>query len=483
MDKKNLWIIIVVIVLVIIFCCCILFGIIGFGSFAIFQSNFASSGSNNIDNDPQFTIPQESSEFQEQIEPNDNSQTTEDEQGSLKNDVIAQMNKIEDQVEDIRGLTGIEPTNRKLLSPDDLRSRVMNDFLGEYTEEDVEKDSLILSLFGLLERDYDLYNLYVELYSEQIAGFYDDETKEMVVVQGEAFLGPERITYAHEFTHALQDQYYDLENGLNINEETCETNSEYCAAVQALIEGDAVLSETLWFLENSTTQDKKELLEFYQSYESPIYDSAPEFLQEDFLFAYEKGLNFVQTIYDQGGYPAVDQVFGAPPVSTEQILHPESYPDDQPVSIEIGDLEAVLGSDWEEIDRNILGEWYTYLVLSKPNNNQFALTENDATDAAAGWGGDQYVILRASDLNEAALVTLSQWDSNSEVNEFWDYLTEYGDKRWGNPQDRSGSYRLWEDNQQSVLMVTQTNQVLWIIAPSTEILQQLSDVFPAFQWE
>jgi hypothetical protein len=478
MGNKNRRIIVAVISLVLVLCCCILASVVGFVTFSIIQS-----GSAVINNETRVTVTQESSDLQEQVVPDEIPQANGNELPSLKNDVIVQMDKIEEQVEGIRGLTGLESIHRHLLSPDDLRYKVMNDFFGEYTAEDVEKDSLILSLFGLLERDYDLYNLYIDLYSEQIAGFYDDETKEMVVVQGENFLGPERMTYAHEFTHALQDQYFDLENGLKISEENCKTNSEYCAAVQALVEGDATLTETLWLIDNSTMQDKKDLLEFYQSYNSPIFDSAPEFLKEDFLFAYKQGLSFVQTVYDQGGYAAVDQVYKSPPVTTEQILHPQSYPDDQPVSIEIGDLASVLGSNWEEIDRNNLGEWYTYLVLSKPINKDFALTDPDAADAASGWGGDQYVILRTSDSKEAALVTLSQWDSNAEAKEFWHYLSEYGEKRWGKAQDQSASRLVWEGSHETVLMVTQTNQVLWIIAPSTDILQQLSNVFPAFQQE
>ena len=481
MERKNLWIIIIVVFILLILCCCLLFSVVGLGTFAIFQSNQTGSGSNIINNGPQLTFTQES--------PNENPlnpeapSLSENEQPGLNQDIVAQMDNIEEQVENIRGLSGSDPIDRKLLSSDELRNRVMVDFFGEYTEEDVEEDVLILSLFGLLESDYDLHNLYVDLYSEQIAGFYDDETNEMVVVQDEDFLGPERMTYAHEFTHALQDQYYDLENGLNINDEYCETNSEYCAAVQALVEGDATLSETLWFIDNSSTRDKKELLEFYQSYDSPVYDSAPSYMKEDFLFAYVKGLKFVQTFYDQGGFPAVDQVFNNPPVSTEQILHPQKYPDDKPVSIEIGDLASVLGSDWDEIERNSLGEWYTYLVLSRPVNQDFALADDDAAEAAAGWGGDQYVILRTSDSKDSAMVTLSQWDSNTEAKEFWQNLTRYGENRWGKSQDESSSRVVWEGSQGTVLMVYQTNQVLWIIAPNTATLQQLSNVFPAFQQE
>ena len=71
-----------------------------------------------------------------------------------------------------------------------------------------------MAAFGLINPDFDLQNLYIDLYSEQIAGFFDIEENEMVVVQGEGFGGVERFVYAHEYTHVLQDQNFDIENGL-----------------------------------------------------------------------------------------------------------------------------------------------------------------------------------------------------------------------------------------------------------------------------
>jgi hypothetical protein len=75
---------------------------------------------------------------------------------------------------------------------------------------------LILSLLGLLPPDFDLKNFYNQLYSEQIAGFYDSETGEIYVVKGETFGISEKMTYAHEFTHVLQDQTFGFEEGTQL---------------------------------------------------------------------------------------------------------------------------------------------------------------------------------------------------------------------------------------------------------------------------
>ena len=480
MEKKNLWIIIVVLIVLLI-CCCVLVGT-GLATFAILQSNKIGS-SMGVPEFQSTLSTQEESELGSSPAENGFTDQSDQENQSLSQDVLDQMDLIETQVEAIRGLGSADNLKRSTLSADALRSRVMDDFFADYTSEEVAQDTLVLSLFGLLEPGYDLHKLYVDLYSEQIAGFYDDETQEMVVVQGEQFLGPERMTYAHEYTHALQDRVYDLENGLNMNDETCDQNSEYCAAVQALLEGDATLTETLWFLQNSTTQDKKDILEYYQAYQSPVYDLAPDFLKKDFLFAYSQGLEFVQQIYETGGFAAVDQVYQNLPQSTEQILHPQKYPEDQPVIVDMGDLESILGGEWREIERGSLGEWYTYLILAEPGKAQVALSEQDAAAAAEGWGGDQYLILRQGASSEAALVALSQWDTISDAEEFWQQLSTYGINRWGSSQTGDKNRVVWSNSQEAVLMSLQGSQVLWIVAPSIDILQQLSIAFPVFPQE
>jgi hypothetical protein len=203
----------------------------------------------------------------------------------------------------------------------------------------------------LLDKDFDLYNFYLDLYSEQIAGFYDQEIKEMFIVQDNDFAGPERLTYAHEYVHALQDQQYDIENGLRFNDDACESDSERCAAVQSLLEGDASLTEAHWLSNFATLEDQKDLADFYNELKSPVFDRAPAFMQEDFLFPYQQGQKFVEALFDLGGWEFVNQAYENPPVSTEQILHPEMYPDNSPVTVNLPDLVSFLDQAWVETDR------------------------------------------------------------------------------------------------------------------------------------
>lgn len=485
MEKKNVWIVAIIVVVLVVLCCCAIMVVSG-ATYAILKPQETSQGINepveSIVSPTREPITLPTIDLDPDVEDENNPPSTQD-QSNIAADILAQMEKIEQEVEGLRGLPRAGDLNRKTLTPEELRQRVMEDFFVDYTEEEVQQDALILNLFGLIDRDYDLYELFVELYSEQIAGFYDDETKEMVVVQGEEFAGPERMTYAHEYTHALQDAQYDLNDGLNLDDETCELDTEYCAAVTALVEGDASFTETEWFLEYSSLKDKQEILQYYQEYASPIFDNTPAFLQEDLIFPYVKGLEFVTKLYENGGYSAIDAAFLNPPVSTEQIMHPERYPEDQPIKIELDDFTSLLGDGWEEIDRNSMGEWYTYLMLGKPLSSDWALEEEKALSAAEGWGGDQYLVYHHLENDEVVLIFLSDWDTQVDADEFWQAFNEYAIKRWGNTTQRTDTKYIWELETETVIVSQKSDQVLWIIAPDPDLAEELATQFPEFQLE
>ncbi|MFZ6031547.1 MAG: hypothetical protein ACOYYS_27880 [Chloroflexota bacterium] len=387
--------------------------------------------------------------------------------------VAAQMDIIQEEVIELRGLSPNQPVDRALLTPEQLRKRVIEDFLAEYTPEEAQEDVAVLAAFGLLEPGFDLLHMYQELFSEQVAGFYDNETKEMYVVQDEAFEGTQRMTYAHEYTHVLQDQTYDFENGLGYDEEACEEDSERCAAIQSLIEGDATLAELHWFQKYSTDEDKQQVMEFYGSYESPVYDNAPEFLKQDFLFPYQNGLLFVQALYDDGGWEAVDAAYDNLPLSTEQILHPEKYPADVPVQVTLPDLSDALGSGWEEIDRGVMGEWYTYLILGHGADEDARLDTGDAEDAAAGWSGDSYVVYANGENSAVAMAFRSLWETEGDATEFIEAFQAYATARFGEPLVNESGHLAWQDASGYHDLYYAGLQTTWMLAPDAGTAQAI----------
>ncbi len=391
--------------------------------------------------------------------------------------IAAQMDQIQQDVINLRGLEPDGSFSRALLTSEELRQKVLDDFFSDYSAEEAAEDVTVLSTLGLLEPDFDLMSFYVDLYAEQVAGYYDHETREMYVVLGEGFEGTERMTYAHEYTHALQDQTYDIDDGLNYNEDSCKDDSERCAGIQALMEGDATLSEYLWYYSYGTAQDQQDVEAFYDSYESPVYDSAPPFMQEDFLFAYTYGLSFTMGLWQEGGWPAVDAAYVDLPDSTEQIMHPELYPDEMPFAITIPvDLTGTLGTDWRQIDSGTMGEWYTFLILGRGISPDFQIDDSTAFAAAAGWGGDAYQIFYNDATGQAVLVMVTTWEDENERSEFVQAFQQYGDRRFGVPAVPEGDDLLWEYAAGfNGLYLDIGVSTIWILGPDRATVELVAD--------
>ena len=394
---------------------------------------------------------------------------------SIPPKVREQMDQIQDEVVLLRGLQPRGPVGRSLLSEVELREYVVNDLFEDYTREESEDEARLYALLGLVEPGFRLYDLYLDLYSEGVTGFYDPDIQQMFVVQDSQFGGPERLTYAHEYTHVLQDQVFGMREGLDWNDEACEEESQRCAAVQALIEGDASLLDERWLLTYASDADFQQLLDFYGSFSSPTYDSAPEFLKEDFLFPYTSGFDFVERFFLDGGWAAVDALYADPPVSTEQILHPTRYPSDVPVSLEVPEVLDSLGSGWREMDRDVLGEWFTFLTLREH------VPEDLARLAAEGWGGDYYISFHEDSVGHGVLILTTSWDTVRDAHEFYSALRDYGNSRYGDRTLSSTTLSIWESPAVWSSIEIAGDQTLWISAPDAEIGETLREAvtFPA----
>ena len=99
---------------------------------------------------------------------------------------------------------------RQLVSRDEVES-----YVSKHTSEDedakrLRRSELVLKKFGLLPRDFDLGKFLPLLLKEQVAGYYDPKTRTVNLLD---WLGAEqqKPVLAHELTHALQDQSFNLE--------------------------------------------------------------------------------------------------------------------------------------------------------------------------------------------------------------------------------------------------------------------------------
>jgi hypothetical protein len=369
-----------------------------------------------------------------------------------------ELHQLQQEVVYLRGLQPTGPLAEAILPSNEIRQRLLEEFLGDYTREQAADEGRLYSLLGLFEGDIDLWTLYRDLYSEQIAGYYDPQVETMYIVAGQGWTGVERLIYVHEFTHTLQDHLFDLEAGLMYSEEACRESGERCRALSALIEGDATLVEEQWLRTFAGPEDIEELLAFSSTIGSPVLDSAPAFLQKDLLFPYEHGLEYIRTLYLRDGWASVDRVYLDPPETTEEILHPGIAPGPT-VAVTLGDLAAAQGEGWRELGAGVLGEWHTRLML------EAQLAGDEAETAAAGWGGDAYVALRNDATGNESLALLTVWDRPRDAYEFATAMVRLAQARFGPTTGvPAGSTWTWRDG--GIRLERAYTQTLWILAPS-----------------
>jgi hypothetical protein len=271
----------------------------------------------------------------------------------------------------------------------------------------------MLKLMGLIEPDASLADLYIDLLGSQVAGLYSPDDKQLYVVSKSGALGPtEKTTFAHEYTHALQDQNFDL-SGMDLDQIG---EGDRAIARLSLIEGDATLVMSLWQIDNLSQAEIMQLLgESLDPEATRILQEMPAALRETLLFPYTRGLTFTQGVQATGGWEAVNEAFANPPASTEQVLHPEKYTaHEAPVKVDLpDDLATRLGKGWTVGLEDTLGEFQLSLWLSDAGGGTLA----DANQAAAGWGGDRTAILDGPN-GASAVVIATEWDSTADASEF-----------------------------------------------------------------
>jgi hypothetical protein len=176
----------------------------------------------------------------------------------------------------------------------------------------------------------------------------------------------------------------------------------------------------------------------------------------------------------------VDAVYAHPPQSTEQILHPERYPSDTPQVVALPPLTDTLGSGWQLVDEDVLGEFTLRAYLD------VYLTQRQAAQAAAGWGGDRYAVYQDTGTGQVLLVLLLTWDNGAEEVEFVAAYQKYAQRRLGNtiPQIE-GTYRTWWIGKKDALLLARSGapgaqtHTLIVLAPNdlvtTHVLRAFSD--------
>jgi hypothetical protein len=328
---------------------------------------------------------------------------------------VSSLRAIEGQVAQIRGLQPLASPDLRLLDHTSLHDYLLGAFDRDYLPNERESDQKELVILGLIQPTDDLVQIQLNLLTDQVVGVYDTSAKSLFVVSDQDVFGPAaRITYAHEFNHALQDQHYDL----NVVAPKHSSNNDRSMAVHGLIEGDAIMLQNLWAQQNLTQADLAQLARSAAGSDDSLA-RAPLIIRAELLFPYTDGFNFVQQAYRQGGntYDAIDGIFRSPPESTAQVLHFDKYRDHvHPVEVELGDIATSLGPGWRHVGGGVLGELDTRVLLE-----QWGISPYEANHVSEGWSGDTWQLVEKN--GRAAMAFRSTWESTAAAGDFFTAFT------------------------------------------------------------
>jgi hypothetical protein len=318
------------------------------------------------------------------------------------------------EVERVSLLEDVSPVRVAERTPAEVRLFVERKLDEEMPPAELEGMRRAYVRLGLLEPDLDLRRLLLDLYSEQIAGYYDPHEKTLFVLRG-ASVASLRPVVAHELVHALQDQHANLDSLISR-----QRGNDHQTAAQAALEGHATLVMFAILAEDRSggpvdpvtlPDPASQLRPAFEdpSGQFPVFGNAPRVIRETLVFPYAAGASFVQQLWRAAGAVANRR---APlgellPQSTEQVLHPlqKFVPvRDAPTRLRLDGF-----GDWRPVYTNTLGALETGILLEEHLGRLEA--------PAWGWDGDRYVLLDRPDGAEA-LLWISVWDDSASADTF-----------------------------------------------------------------
>jgi hypothetical protein len=281
-------------------------------------------------------------------------------------------------VESHRGLRFKQPVKVDHLADQEFSRRIID--LQRKDRASTDREAKLYRALGLVGRGVDVEKAEEELLGAGVVGYYDPKTKELVV-RGDTASASVRHVVVHELTHALQDQWFGLDDSQR------EQTGDGALAYTALVEGDAVRIERE-YIATLSAADRRQLAS--EGSGGPPGD-VPRVLIELLAFPYVAGPSFIGALKGARGQTGLDTAFKARPAATSQILHPDRFlRGEQPQTV------AEPASGGQTFDRGVLGE-AELVVLLEGAVRSGGLSRDQAQLAANSWAGDHYVAWASGD--------------------------------------------------------------------------------------
>jgi hypothetical protein len=308
--------------------------------------------------------------------------------------------EVEDEVASVRDLPWERRVNVEPIDDREMDRRLAKYFEMYYPEEFYDRRSLAWQTIGALPPDVGYLEALDAYQQGQVLGFYNSQNEELVYAGDTDISRIEQFILAHELTHAIDDQHFDLDR---LDDMAIACQDELGEAAVGVVEGSANHFATQVILRYPNP-------EMGDLPDSGDPGNVPPMITELQNYPYTDGQRFVDALADQGGVAAVNRALRTFPTTTEQILHPDKYPDDQPQDVDVPDFAPTFGEDWQDLDVMVVGELWLKILLG--------LRRGDAEGAAAAAAWDGGIYRAWSDGDDVAVALVTKWDSPSEASAF-----------------------------------------------------------------
>ena len=327
--------------------------------------------------------------------------------------------EIEAIVADLGQITGLKltkPLRHDLIGRNEVKQFLEQRIKEEVKPEELRAEELTLKKFGFVPEDFDLKQTTIELLTEQAAALYDYRKKRLYVLDSSSST-MQQVALVHELAHALADQRFNLEKFIARAGES----DDGAMARLAVMEGQAtwLMSEYLARRMGMSLKTSPAIAQYMSQQagttggQFPVFDRAPLYIRETLIFPYTKGMLFQHVIVEKEGQAGFSSVFSRPPVSTQQILHPEKYfagvkPTEPalPRLISQGDFRVLMAGSIGELDHSILLRQYA--------------GPKEAEEVAPLWKGGSYRLLEHKKSRRAVLAYSSEWQDPVVAKRFFE---------------------------------------------------------------
>ena len=322
-----------------------------------------------------------------------------------------------------------------------MRRRIRRAQVGEWMRRDLKKDLpedkaremvLVGAEMGLVAPGTDVYEIFSEFLEAGAAAFYKPDTRTFYHIEGNDGRGAYPVVF-HELVHAIEDQHFDLQAFY----EGLDGDTDKSLARRGLVEGSASYFQDLYQAKHPadvTEMMKSQMTPDMMKRQQRMLQVVPPFLVAQMgLYPYQNGKRWVELMCG-GDRAKVAALYADPPVSTEQVLHPEKFSNpqerDYPHTIAVPSLDS-LPANWNRLDSDTMGELSMGCLLAQlrfPGPIAFLNLMDMKTQgvgfkgaiktAVEGWDGDRYAAAIDPKTGRATILWVTVWDSEQDAQEF-----------------------------------------------------------------